>query len=173
MLAKNLIQLSLFSTLWSAIIASQVLSINGIAWIAYGLYVAVVLRSVPSRSLELKLMTLIALMGMFIEACFLKNGLFSINQEYILVGLIPFWLILLWSVMPLFFHYALQSSVHTIKWIRLGAGAMIPLSYLLGDYIGLLTIPNKLLFYIPSALVWVGISQLLLTLRQYISAEGQ
>ena len=172
MLDKKWVQLSLFSTVWSAIIFSQVIGQNAVAWVAYLGYLIVMTRVVTSKALELKLMILIALMGMFIDASFLKNELFVINQEYVLVGLIPFWLIMLWSLMQLVFHYGFQATDQSIKWIRLGVGAIVPFAYLFGDVLGLMTISKPFLFYVCSALVWFGIAQLLYRLRQYIT-EGQ
>ena len=96
---------------------------------------------------------LISLPGYFFDTLMVHYKVYTFNTTFIL-GTLPFWMIVLWlSFATLFDEILLIFKKYKVLGILL-SGILGPVTYYLGQPIGVLTINNLLLFFIFSILFW-------------------
>tara|TARA_Y100000768_G_C23597776_1_gene504527 strand:- start:58 stop:570 length:513 start_codon:yes stop_codon:yes gene_type:complete len=102
----------------------------------------------------LKLSLYISIPGYIFDTFMVYFSIYEFNTSYI-IGTIPYWMIILWLSFSTLFDEILTIFIkHKFVGIFL-SGILGPLTYYLGDPIGIISINNLSAFFIMMTLFWI------------------
>ncbi|WP_412726812.1 DUF2878 domain-containing protein [Alteromonas sp. D210916BOD_24] len=111
----------------------------------------------PTRTLDIKLMIAVTILGTLIDGALTLSGIFVFEQRHQLVAFwpIPVWLSLLWSALAVTLVHSLSLFRNRRALAALVGGHLAPLSYLAGAKLGAVTLGTETLFtYFILAGIW-------------------
>lgn len=136
--------LAIFSEWYWAVIP-LLLMITHIYWIS------------PRKFHELKIVAVIAFLGITIDTLFKVSGIHSFGDVLLLTGRsIPIWLCILWIGFALTVNHSLNWLVKKTPWFIVGCAIAGPMSYSAGRANGVIDFSNQSLVLI--AIEWIAIA---------------
>ncbi|MCZ8528690.1 DUF2878 domain-containing protein [Alteromonas sp. PRIM-21] len=158
-----------FQSIWWLVILFQnsaVLPVLGLLliWIVFS----------PKRIEDIKLMSVVFLLGTLVDALLTLSGLFIFNQTEVLVSFwpIPIWLSLLWAAFAGTVYHSLTAFNGRMIIAAIAGAVFAPLSYIAGAKFGAVELgASMVLSYIFIALVWSVIFPLCFYLSNRFEAK--
>ena len=165
---NNVVNFILFQVLWLACVLGAA---NNMLWpgiLVFGIFCAWQLHPKHSARGDIKLLLTVAVIGTFLDTCWVKFGLIDYRTAMPFSGFAPVWIVTLWLGLSLTLNHSFRWLQHR-PWLSVVFSAIgSPLSYWAGVKLGAAELPsNPIPTLVIFGLSWAIVLPAILQLARY------